>query len=107
MLSAFFTCAIITLESTHLLRPALLYCMSDLLTQDGAAKRIGDFTKATTTLNGFFLGLFTSATMGRWFQLWNDGILKIFRSTARISTMLSCDCPETWVERGPSGTESA
>lgn len=93
----FFGWAILTLESVHLLRWPLLPMFSDYLVMDGGAKRLNDFVKAITGFCSFFLGLFTSLTLGRWQRLWEE-FLKIFRGSEKLCTMLSMDLPERMME---------
>jgi len=94
----FFATAILTLESVHMGRPVLLYLWQDLLTGDGGVQRMGDFVKAITAFTAFFLGLFTSLTLGRVQTIWDGGVMRIFKSTEKLCVMLTTDLPERWME---------
>jgi hypothetical protein len=90
----FFITAILTLESTHSMKPFTLIFFNDILTLAGGTKRLEDFIKCITAFTSFFLGLFMSLTLARWQRIWDDGVMRIFRGTEKLCIMLATDLPE-------------
>jgi len=105
LLSVAFTVALITVESTHFLKPVLFNVMKDLLESDHAIQRLSTFAKIMGTFNAFFLGNVTGQSLGRFNALWSSGFQKIGQAVAKVSALLEYDLPETWIERTTNGEQ--
>lgn len=94
----FFIFAILTMESTHAGKGIYLWVFQDILMKDGPTARIGDFVKSLTAFTSFFLGLFTSISLGRNQSVWQGGIMQVFQAAEKLTVMLACDLPASWTE---------
>lgn len=105
LLNVAFTVALITVESTHFLKPVLFNFMKDLLETDHAINRLSTFAKIMGTFNAFFLGSITGQTLARWNGLWEKGFHKIGQAVGKVSAILEHDLPEAWMENETTGEQ--